>query len=118
MTEPASKRSLFGLLFGYWPWVKEVIEEGTDRWQERTTIGGYPAGEWRPQSARYVKYRITNRYTGSVTIRKDGVATRAFFIKVLFGAPSLCLKCFKLGNSPGCNLPSSRVAVSEKHVRE
>ena len=62
---------LLALGVRYWPWSKEEIERGTDYWKERTTHNGVPISEWREQSAFYVLYRVTNRYTKSVTIKKE-----------------------------------------------
>ncbi len=71
-TPTTSRRSLLGLLFGYWPWSKEVVERGSDRWSSVTTCNDMPIESTRRQYDRvYVVYRIINRYTGSVTLRKD-----------------------------------------------
>ncbi len=66
-----SKRSLLGLLFGYWPWTKEIAKETTEEWETQHHVHGIPIGEPTGYVRHTVTYRITNRYTGSVTLRKD-----------------------------------------------
>lgn len=67
MTNVTSHRSILGIVFGFWPWSKEVAERGTETWCK--TFGGHsmPGTDF---ARNWVLYRVTNRYTGSVTLRK------------------------------------------------
>ncbi len=73
--EPKKENVSFAQQLGnLWPWKQEVIEEGSETWtRPLDMIPGYyytklPMHEFNRQ---FVKYKITNKFTGNVAIRKE-----------------------------------------------
>lgn len=52
-----------------WPWTKKVIEEGKQVWTAHGISYGVLTGNDYDYIRNYVKYEVTNTWTGSKTIK-------------------------------------------------
>ena len=57
------------LLQRLWPWTQKVLEQGSEQWNKTWTSTGMriPNSEFERD---FIVYEVTNRWTGSVTIKK------------------------------------------------
>ena len=60
-----------------WPWKREDIEQNSETWVNRQTRLGVEISKY-DYGRNFVKYKITNRYTGSVTIKKVYIDNEVF----------------------------------------
>lgn len=57
-------------MFKYlWPWKKEIVKQGDETWTMRKSYYGIEHSKY-DYVRNYVTYKITNRWTGSETIKK------------------------------------------------